>query len=147
MPQMQENRIYSIPNRFRRVENMHILLWLIKDACWAINFKTLGTIMILPTLAVAILITWQTRHIHSELLHNLVVTLWITANCTWMVGEFFGWDENIFGDFGLRQLTVIPFSIGLIILLYYYIFLARNKSYQEKMAVRTSDINERELNR
>jgi hypothetical protein len=64
-----------------------------------------------------------------------------------MVGEFFGWDENLFGDIGLRQLTVIPFSIGLILLLYYYIFLARNRSYQDKMAVRTNNINEQELHR
>jgi prepilin signal peptidase PulO-like enzyme (type II secretory pathway) len=144
---MQESKIYSIPNRFRQVENMHIVLWLIKDACWAMNFRTLGTIMIVPTLAVAILITWQTRHIHSELLHNLVVTLWITANCTWMIGEFFGWDEHLLGDYGLRQLTIIPFTIGLLILLYYYVFLARNVSYQEKMNIRTNETIEQELNR
>jgi len=144
---MQESKIYSIPNRFRQVENMHIVLWLIKDACWAMNFRTLGTIMIVPTLAVAILITWQTRHIHSELLHNLVVTLWITANCTWMIGEFFGWDEHLLGHYGLRQLTIIPFTIGLLILLYYYVFLARNVSYQEKMNIRTNETIEQELNR
>jgi prepilin signal peptidase PulO-like enzyme (type II secretory pathway) len=144
---MQESKIYSIPNRFRQVENMHIVLWLIKDACWAMNFRTLGTIMIVPTLAVAILITWQTRHIHSELLHNLVVTLWITANCTWMIGEFFGWDDHLLGDYGLRQLTIIPFTIGLLILLYYYVFLARNVSYQEKMNIRTNETIEQELNR
>ena len=126
---------------------MHIVLWLIKDACWAMNFRTLGTIMIVPTLAVAILITWQTRHIHSELLHNLVVTLWITANCTWMIGEFFGWDDHLLGDYGLRQLTIIPFTIGLLILLYYYVFLARNVSYQEKMNIRTNETIEQELNR
>ena len=144
---MQESKIYSIPNRFRQVENIHIVLWLIKDACWAMNFRTLGTIMIVPTLAVAILITWQTRHIHSELLHNLVVTLWITANCTWMIGEFFGWDDHLLGDYGLRQLTIIPFTIGLLILLYYYVFLARNVSYQEKMNIRTNETIEQELNR
>jgi prepilin signal peptidase PulO-like enzyme (type II secretory pathway) len=144
---MQESKIYSIPNRFRQVENMHIVLWLMKDACWAMNFRTLGTIMIVPTLAVAILITWQTRHIHSELLHNLVVTLWITANCTWMIGEFFGWDDHLLGDYGLRQLTIIPFTIGLLILLYYYVFLARNVSYQEKMNIRTNETIEQELNR
>jgi len=142
---MSENKVYSIPSRFRRVENLHILLWLIKDACWAVNWRVLGTIMIIPTLFVAILITWQTRHILSELIHNLVVTLWITANCTWMVGEFFGWDEGLWGDIGLRQLTVIPFSIGLLILAYYYLVLAPKASFKEKMSMRMSEAIDREL--
>jgi hypothetical protein len=142
---MSENKVYSIPSRFRRVENLHILLWLIKDACWAVNWRVLGTIMIIPTLFVAILITWQTRHILSELIHNLVVTLWITANCTWMVGEFFGWDEGLWGDIGLRQLTVIPFSIGLLILAYYYLVLAPKDSFKEKMSMRMSEAIDREL--
>ena len=142
---MSENKVYSIPSRFRRVENLHILLWLIKDACWAVNWRVLGTVMIIPTLFVAILITWQTRHILSELIHNLVVTLWITANCTWMVGEFFGWDEGLWGDIGLRQLTVIPFSIGLLILAYYYLVLAPKASFKEKMSMRMSEAIDREL--
>jgi hypothetical protein len=142
---MSENKVYSIPTRFRRVENLHILLWLIKDACWAVNWRVLGTVMIIPTLFVAILITWQTRHILSELIHNLVVTLWITANCTWMVGEFFGWDEGLWGDIGLRQLTVIPFSIGLLILAYYYLVLASKASFKEKMSMRMSEAIDREL--
>jgi hypothetical protein len=142
---MSENKVYSIPSRFRRVENLHILLWLIKDACWAVNWRVPGTIMIIPTLFVAILITWQTRHILSELIHNLVVTLWITANCTWMVGEFFGWDEGLWGDIGLRQFTVIPFSIGLLILAYYYLVLAPKASFKEKMSMRMSEAIDREL--
>lgn len=142
---MSENKVYSIPSRFRRVENLHILLWLVKDACWAVNWRVMGTLMIIPTLFVAILITWQTRHILSELIHNLVVTLWITANCTWMVGEFFGWDEGLWGDIGLRQLTVIPFGIGLLILAYYYLVLAPKASFKEKMSMRMSEAIDREL--
>jgi hypothetical protein len=69
------------------------------------------------------------------------------ANCTWMVGEFFGWDENLFGDIGLRQLTVIPFSIGLLILLYYYLFLARKPGFREEMAERADEAVNRELNK
>jgi hypothetical protein len=130
---MSDHKVYSIPARFRRIENLHILLWLIKDLCWALNYKTVAMIMIVPTMAVALMITWQTRHILSEVLHNLAVVFWITANCTWMVGEFYGWDENLIGEIGLRQLAVIPFSIGLIILAYYYIFLASKASFREKM--------------
>lgn len=145
LDKMSSNRIYSIPERFRRIENLHILLWLIKDACWAINFRSLGIFMILPTLAAAILITWQTRHILSELLHNLAVVFWITANCTWMIGEFFGWDENLFGTFGLRQLSLIPFGIGLFILGYYYFFLASRKEFRQKMLGRAEEVVQNEL--
>ncbi len=112
--------IYRIPMRYRRVENLHILLWLMKDACWALGLKWAGVFMIFPTLTVAVLITWQTRRFHSEWLHNLAVDFWILANCTWMVGEFFGWDEGVVGEYGLRQLSLLPFGAGLMILGWYY---------------------------
>jgi hypothetical protein len=53
---MSKEKIYYIPARFRRVENLHILFWLIKDVCWAMNFKTLGMLMIVPTMTVALII-------------------------------------------------------------------------------------------
>jgi hypothetical protein len=37
-----------------RFENVHILLWLIKDTCWMLEWKVLGCLMIAPTIAVAI---------------------------------------------------------------------------------------------
>jgi hypothetical protein len=119
------NTSYSIPMRFRKIENLHILLWLLKDTCWALNLRIPGLIMIVPTLTVAIVITWQTRHMQAELFHNLAVDFWITANCLWMVGEFFHWDENLWHSYGLRQLALLPFSLGLGVLLYYYVFLRK----------------------
>ncbi|HSF46211.1 MAG TPA: hypothetical protein VLA58_09375 [Chitinophagaceae bacterium] len=142
---MNHEKVYYIPARFRRIENMHILFWLIKDACWAVNFKYMALFMIIPTMAVAILITWQTRYIISEFLHNLAVILWITANCTWMVGEFFGWDENLIGPYGLRQFSLIPFILGLMVLFYYYFVLSRRRGFKEKMFRRTDEILEKEL--
>lgn len=142
---MTDHKIYTIPARFRRIENMHILLWLIKDACWAMNYKTLGIIMVIPTLLVAFFITWQTRHILSEFLHNLAVVFWIIANCTWMIGEFYGWDANLWGEYGLRQMSLIPFGIGLLILMYYYLFLASKKSFREKMFAKTEEAVKEEL--
>lgn len=117
---VRDDETYAIPMRFRRIENLHILLWLLKDACWAMNLRWAGVFMIVPTLTVALLITWQTRHMRSEWLHNLAVDFWITANCTWMIGEFFGWDEGLIGDFGLRQIAIVPFSIGMLLLVPYY---------------------------
>ncbi len=117
------DKVYSIPARFRKTENLHILLWLLKDICWATNLRIPGLMMIVPTLTVALLITWQTRHMKSELFHNLAVDFWITANCVWMIGEFFHLDENLWHGYGLRQAAIIPFSLGLSVLAYYYIVL------------------------
>lgn len=126
---MKEKAVYAIPARFRKIENLHILLWLIKDMCWAVNLHVPAILMIIPTMAVALIITWQTRNMRSELFHNLAIVFWITANCTWMVGEFYGWDENLYKGLGLRQFAVIPFSIGLSIIGYYYLSgLWRNKN-------------------
>lgn len=129
--------VYSIPSKFRRIENLHILLWLLKDVCWALNLKVLGMIMIVPTITVAVMISWQTRKITSELIHNLAVVCWITANCLWMIGEFYGFDE---GTWGTRHLALIPFGIGLILLFYYYIMLAPSKKFQKEMQKRADEV-------
>ena len=131
------HRIYSIPARFRRIENLHILLWLVKDACWALNFRLPGMIMIVPTVLAALIIAWQTRKIVSELVHNLAVVFWIIANCTWMVGEFYGWDE---GPFGLRRMALIPFGIGLLILSMYYLLYYSNRRFREKIIAQTEEV-------
>ena len=142
---MNKEKIYYIPARFRRVENLHILFWLIKDVCWAMNFKMVGMFMIIPTMTVAIIILYQTRHILSEFIHNLAVVFWIIANCTWMIGEFLGIDENLVGNLGLRQMAIVPFALGLLVLSYYYLFLAHKKDFQEKMAEKTEELVEKEL--
>ena len=105
---------------------------------WALNFRPLGVAMIFPTLAVALIITWQTRHMRSELYHNLAIDFWITANCTWMVGEFFGIDENWIGEYGLRQFAIIPFVIGLSIIAYYY-FSGLWKNKEEAVYVQSEE--------
>ncbi|MCC6286279.1 MAG: hypothetical protein IT249_00190 [Chitinophagaceae bacterium] len=138
---IDNENVYSIPAKFRRIENLHILLWLLKDVCWALNLKVLGMIMIIPTISVAVMISWQTRKIQSELLHNLAVVCWIIANCLWMTGEFFGWDE---GALGARHLALIPFSAGLVILFYYYLILAPSKKFREKMREKTEKVIQEE---
>lgn len=141
---MKESKIYYIPYKFRRIENLHILLWLVKDACWAINLKIPALIMIIPTLWVAILITYQTRKITSEFLHNLAIDFWITANCTWMIGEFTGWDANLVGRYGLREFSLIPFGIGLFILGYYYLIYIRRKDFEDQILQQTEALMQQE---
>lgn len=120
--------MYSIPERFRKTENLHIVFWLLKDLSWAMLWKPLGLIMIVPTIGAALLITWQTRYIKSELLHNLAVDFWIIANAYWMLTEFYSANDN------LRYYTIIPFAIGLAIISYYYAFVKP----KEKDVVKTT---------
>jgi hypothetical protein len=141
---VKESKIYYIPFKFRRIENLHILLWLVKDACWAINLKIPALIMIIPTLWVAIVITYQTRKITSEFLHNLAIDFWITANCTWMIGEFTGWDTNLVGPYGLREFSLIPFGIGLFILGYYYLIYARKNDFEDQVHQQTEALMQQE---
>jgi hypothetical protein len=108
-------QLYQIPARYRKIENLHIVFWLIKDLCWAMLWKPIALFMIIPTMSAALLITWQTRKIKSELLHNIAVLFWITANAYWMATEFFSPDDT------LRYYAVIPFSLGLIVIAYYYL--------------------------
>ncbi|MBD3581664.1 hypothetical protein [Flavobacterium selenitireducens] len=105
---------FVIPQRYRKIENLHIVLWLVKDLCWVMLWRPLGVIMIIPTIGAAALITWQTRHIKSELLHNVAVFFWILANAYWMLTEFFTTDDS------LRYYAVVPFAIGLVSITYYY---------------------------
>ena len=114
--------LYSIPARFRKMENLHIVFWIIKDMSWCMGWTYLGITMIIPTLLVAVFIAWRTRQIHSELAHNLAVAFWICANSTWMIMEFINKDATLF--FGMltgKQLSMIPFAIGSLILIYYYL--------------------------
>jgi len=117
-PQSKNEDVYQVPARFRFLENLHIVFWLVKDISWAMLWQPLGMVMIIPTLALAIKITFQTKYIRSELYHNLAIVCWICANCTWMTFEFF-WPEYDF----LRYYTAIPFCIGIGFISYYYLVL------------------------
>jgi hypothetical protein len=118
--------IYQIPARYRKMENMHIIFWLLKDISWCMIWKVLGIAMIFPTLIISIIIAWRTRELKSELAHNLAITFWISANSVWMLSEFFGFDTVlVWQGFEGKHLALIPFAAGSFILLYYYLFQRR----------------------
>lgn len=79
--------------------------------------------MILPTITVAIIITIiSIREKSDELWINLAICFWIVANSYWMLCEFTH-HENI------KDYAGIPFFIGMICVLYFYIQrLIKNKS-------------------
>ena len=119
----QDESQYIIPARYRRMENMHIVFWLVKDISWCMIWKELGIAMFIPTLSIAIIIAWRTRQIRAELAHNLAIAFWICANGYWMISEFFHFDAlPVFGDFTYKHLAMIPFLAGILLLLYYYVF-------------------------
>lgn len=122
---------YTIPLRFRKMENLHIVFWLFKDLAWCLGITYLAVGMIIPTMIISILIAWRTRKMVSELCHNMAIAIWISANSFWMISEFFHFDTVIaFGGITYKHLAVIPFVIGLMFLGYYYIWYApRNKNH------------------
>jgi hypothetical protein len=109
----RQHSIHIAPT-FRWLENAHILLWLIKDTCWAMEWKQGAIFMIFPTVSVAFFLLWKSKKIRAELYHNLAVCFWIMANSTWMVGEFIEVD--------FRPYAAVLFSIGLSALAVYYMF-------------------------
>ena len=114
--------IYSIPLRYRRMENLHIVFWLFKDLAWCLHWKILAIVMIAPTLIISLVITYRNRKIVSETCHNVAISFWISANSYWMISEFLGIDDRSFyGDFTYKHIAIIPFIIGLLILGFYYL--------------------------
>ena len=130
---MAEQQAYSIPLRYRKMENLHIVFWLLKDISWCMVWKPLGILMIFPTLIIAIVIAYRNRQHVSETAHNIAIVFWISANSYWMISEFAGFDiKLIFGTYTYKHLAVIPFVIGICILAWYYLWWApRNKGVEE----------------
>ncbi len=118
-----ENLPQTEPNRFRPTENLHIVFWLFKDLSWCLHLRVLGTLMILPTFFVSLVITWRTRHLVAELCHNVAVTFWIIANSFWMLCEFLNAEDKPVGKhLLLKHLAAIPFALGIGTLGYYYLY-------------------------
>jgi hypothetical protein len=124
LPLMNESNesMYVIPARYRKIENMHIIFWLLKDVSWCMIWKPLGIAMVFPTLIISIVIAWRTKEIKSELAHNLAISFWITANSYWMIAEFLHFDTMpLWRQFEGKHLALIPFVIGILILSNYYL--------------------------
>ena len=117
--------------KLRKIENLHIFFWLLKDISWCMVWKPLGILMIFPTLIIAIVIAYRNRQVISELAHNIAIVFWISANSYWMISEFAGFDTKLFyATYTYKHLAVIPFVIGISILAWYYLWWApRDKKF------------------
>lgn len=113
---------YIIPLKYRKMENLHIVFWLLKDISWCMIWRPLGIAMIFPTLLISLVIAWRTRQYMSELCHNIAISVWITANSYWMISEFLEFDSiHITSNFTYKHLALIPFVMGILILGFYYL--------------------------
>jgi hypothetical protein len=101
--------------KIRHYENLHIPLWLLKDTCWMLQWKALGMIMIIPTVTVALLITYRTWKVwDDEFWINLAICFWISANSYWMICEFAGREE-------IKDYAGFPFLAGMLCVAWFYI--------------------------
>lgn len=133
---MKTEKTYHIPLSLRKLENLHIVFWLIKDLSWCMLWKPLGILMILPTLAISIYISWKNRKYISETCHNAAISFWILANSFWMFCEFIKYDEKlILGSYSYKHIALIPFMLGVLILAWYYGIGARKYKLGEEMDV------------
>ena len=115
---MKSNNLFK---NIRQYENLHVALWLVKDACWVMDLRLAGMLMIIPTLAVAIDLAWRSRKNQGDLFHNVAICYWIAANGTWMTGEFFYHD-------GLRPYAMVFFAAGIAVVASYYVFQFTKKN-------------------
>ena len=135
MPAPAPEEVYRIPASYRKMENTHILFWLVKDISWCMVWKPLGLLMVVPTLGIALVIAWRTRGYKSELAHNLAIVFWIAANSYWMSSEFFGFDTlQVAPHVTGKHLALVPFLIGLGILLYYYLVQKPRETREAELA-------------
>ena len=91
----------------RYFENFHIVLWLLKDTCWIMDWKIAGTIVVAPAIGLAIYIAYRSRRLKRQFWFNVAVCCWIVANSTWMLGEFYFHDTT-------RPIALVFFGLGLL---------------------------------
>jgi hypothetical protein len=97
--------------KIRKSENLHVLLWLIKAACWMMDIKLLGSIMVLPTIGMAAYVCHISKKELNNLLPNLAVLCWISANSLWMLFDFYQWT--------LKHYALCFFAVGFVFILMY----------------------------
>jgi len=111
------------PDRLKKIDNLHIVFWLIKDSCWMLELRWLGAIVMVPTLYLALHIIFKTKDTLIFYL-NIAIFFWILANSFWMMMEFFFNDHY-------RCYAAIPFALGFLFVgIFYYksIFTSKKNS-------------------
>lgn len=100
----------------RKLENLHVGFWLLKDSSWCQHWIWVGLVAAVPTLFLAIKLVWDSRHDAEDFVHSLATVMWICANIVWMIGEFF-FDDKI------RWAARPFFFVGLAIVIGFYAYM------------------------
>lgn len=101
----------------KRLDTLHIPVWLAKDIAWLLVYKPLGALMIVPAVSIAVHVCIKSAHNKLLFFQNFAILSWILANSTWMAGEFF--------QFEYRIPAMIFFASGIAAILRHY-FLEYN---------------------
>ncbi|HEY1045279.1 MAG TPA: hypothetical protein VGF79_02500 [Bacteroidia bacterium] len=89
------------------LETAHIPLWLLKDICWLMEYRTAGMIIAVPTILVAFWVAFITRKDKKMFLPNVSIAFWIVANANWMTAEFY--------NLNTKPLSIYPFLAGVLV--------------------------------
>lgn len=115
-------------SKIRKVENLHIVFWLIKDSCWMFELKWLGVMMVIPTLIIGLYIIYETKK-SKEIYINLAILFWIMANSFWMFTEFFDYKD-------FKLFAAYPFALGFVFVGIYFYKIAKLYSKTESKKIR-----------
>jgi hypothetical protein len=76
---------------WREYENVHILFWVGKDTFWCWYIDYMWVLFAIPTILIALDFVWisfNAKYGAIDFCHYLSQLVWVAANATWCVGEF-----------------------------------------------------------
>ncbi len=91
----------KILKNIRNIHEIHITSWLVKDIFWTLKLTWLATVMVIPTLILALFILLTDKE-HRD--GNLIMFFWLGMNIFWMLHELQNlpyWPVQIFMFFGI----------------------------------------------
>lgn len=80
---------------FRQYENLHMLFWIIKDLSWGAMNLTVWSLCLVPTILIAGDLVYISATSYNspdytvDLVHFVVVFVWVIGNSVWAFGDFF----------------------------------------------------------
>ena len=80
----------KLGDTWRNVEHLHTILWLLKDICWACEFKVLWIIFFTLTFILSVDFIWLSYKAPKMLIdtvHYVIQIIWLLANFTWALSE------------------------------------------------------------
>ena len=91
----------KILKNIRNIHEIHITSWLVKDIFWTLKFTWLATIMVFPTIILAIFILLTEKE-HRD--GNWTLFFWLLMNTFWMLHELQNlpyWPVQVFMFLGI----------------------------------------------